>query len=274
MARDPTAFGARDIHFGHLVTTKGARFATGPELLRDMAAQGVDKAVAFGFAFKDTSVSRAQNDYAIALSRENPGRLVALGVLDPESPGALREAERCLAAGAAGFGELFPAGHGFRLDGPDMTQLAGLAAEARVPILIHVNEQVGHQYPGKDEVGALEAYRFALRCPKATLIFAHLGGGLPFFAAMPEVGGLGNVYYDTAAQPLLYRPSVYRGLREMGILDRIALGSDYPLLPCTRYLQDILGSGIGADDVGKITWKAAWEIFSSFFSRSPEGNSR
>jgi len=273
IARDPVGFGARDPHFARLVLTKGARFATGGALLEDMAAQGVDKAVVFGFAFKDTGVSRLQNDYAVALAKASHGRLVALGVLDPESPGVVAEAERCLAAGACGFGELFPAGHGFSLAGPGMTRLAGLAAEAGVPVLIHVNEQVGHQYPGKDEAGPLEAYRFAVDNPGTTAIFAHLGGGLPFYAAMPEVRALQNAYYDTAAQPFLYRPAVYRGLKELGSLDRVVLGSDYPLLSCGRYLQDIEGSGISSDDVDKIAWRTAQGVFGAFFSRSSEGNS-
>jgi hypothetical protein len=124
MARDPAGFGRRDVHFGQMAMTKGARFNTGEELIRDMDKDGVDKAVAFGFAFKDMGVSRLQNDYALALARENPGKVAAMAVLDPEAPGALVEAERCLAAGACGFGELFPSGHGFSLIGEGMSRLA------------------------------------------------------------------------------------------------------------------------------------------------------
>lgn len=273
MAGDPAGFGARDPHFGRLVTTRGARFATGEELVEDMAAGGVDRAVAFGFAFKDTALSRLQNDYSVCLAKANPGSIAALAVVDPESPGAIEEAERCLSIGAAGFGEVFPAGHGFSLDGAGMMRLAGLAGEAGVPVLVHVNEQVGHQYPGKDSVGALEAYRLAVRCPRTTFIFAHLGGGLPLYAAMPEVGRLENAYYDTAAQPFLYAPRVYRALRELGTLDKIALGSDYPLLSCARYLRDISGSGISSDEADNILWKTASRVFANFFSLQPEGNS-
>ena len=124
-----------------------------------------------------------------------------MAVLDPEAPGALLEAERCLAEGACGLGELFPAGHGFSMDGEGMSRLAGLAREAGVPLLIHVNEQLGHEYPGKGNVGPVEAYRFAQKYPGNPVIFAHLGGGLPFYSAMPEVLSLPNAYYDTAAQP-------------------------------------------------------------------------
>jgi hypothetical protein len=232
-----------------------------------MAADGVDKAVVFGFAFKDTGISHLQNDYAIAFARENRGKIIPFCVLDPESPGAIAEAERCLAEGACGFGELFPAGHGFSLEGEGMTRLAQIAAEAQVPVLVHVNEQVGHRYPGKDEAGPLDAYRFAVKNPRTAIIFAHFGGGLPFFAAMPEVDSLETVYYDTAAQPLLYRPRVYQGLKAMGALDRVVLGSDYPLLRCGRYVRDLMESGLQNDDIDKVASGNALSFLARFFSR-------
>jgi hypothetical protein len=273
IAADPAGFGRRDPHFARLAITKGARFCTGEELLRDMERDGVDRAVAFGFAFKDTGVSRLQNDYAISLAKANPGRIVAFGVLDPESPGALQEAERCLSAGARGFGELFPSGHGFSLEGEAMSRLAYLAADAGVPLLIHVNEPVGHQYPGKGDAGPLDAYRFAVKNPGTTTVFAHLGGGLPFYSAMPEVLALANLFYDTAAQPYLFRPQVYRSLEALGILDRIVLGSDYPLLSCKRYLREVEKSGLPAEQVDKIVWRNAWELLGRFFCLPDGGNS-
>jgi predicted TIM-barrel fold metal-dependent hydrolase len=139
-----------------------------------MATDGVDKA-SLALCLRRLGVHRLQNDYACRLPRS----AVALSgacVLIP-STGALAEAERCLAEGACGFGELFPAGHGFSLEGEGMSRLAALAQEAGVPLLIHVNEQIGHMYPGKGDVGAEEAYRFAVKNPGVTTIFAILAGG-------------------------------------------------------------------------------------------------
>lgn len=266
IAGDPAAFARKDPHFAWLCGTKGARFCTGEDLLRTMARQDVDKAVVFGFAFRDLGVSRLQNDYAISLAKEHPGRLVALGVFDPECPGALGEAERCLSHGARGFGELFPAGHGFSLEGEAMTRLSSLAKEAGVPLLVHVNELVGHEYPGKGNQGPRDAYRFAAKNPDTELIFAHLGGGLPFYAAMPEVKELENAYYDIAAAPLLYGPPVYRVLKAADVLDRILFGSDYPLLSCRRYMRDLVGSGVSDDDLSRITSENAMKLFGKFFS--------
>lgn len=266
IAGDPASFGRRDLHFDQMLRTKGVRFCTGDDLTRDMDQDGVDKAVIFGFSFKDMGASRLQNDYSLSVAKAHPGRLAAMAVLDPEAPGALSEAERCLASGACGFGELFPAGHGFSLESEGMVRLAGLAREAGVPLLIHVNEQIGHLYPGKGDVGPEEAYRFSLANPGTTAIFAHLGGGLPFYASMPEVRALPNVYYDTAAQPYLFKAPVYRSLGLLGVLPRILLGSDYPLLSCKRYMQELNKSGLSQEEVGGVAHGNAWNLFARFFT--------
>jgi predicted TIM-barrel fold metal-dependent hydrolase len=272
MATDPAAFAGRDPHFAEMCRTKNAKFLTGKDLIRDMSADGVDRAVVFGFAFKDCGISRLQNDYALDIAARNPGKLLAMAVLDPESPGALAEAERCLSLGACGVGEVFPAGHGFDLCGTAMKKVAGLCREAGVPVLIHVSELVGHEYPGKGDVGPLAAYRFAAENPGLTIIYAHLGGGLPFYAAMPEIRALQHVYYDNAAQPFLYKPNVYLGLKGMGILDKILLGSDYPLISCKRYIRDLENSGLKRDDQELVLRENAEMVFGSFFTGRSEGN--
>ncbi|HHY75217.1 MAG TPA: amidohydrolase [Firmicutes bacterium] len=269
---DLASFAERDPHFSLLTRTKNARFLTGEDLIRDMDDQGVDRSIVCGFAFKDTGISRLQNDYCAELMRSYPERIAFLAVIDPEAPGALAEVERCLSMGACGVGEIFPAGHGFDLQGGGMKKVAGLCREAGAVVLIHVNELVGHCYPGKGDVGPLAAYRFAVDNPGLTTIFAHFGGGLPFYAAMPEVKDLGHVYYDNAAQPLLYRPSVYLALKDLGILDKIMLGSDYPLLTWTRYVKEIASSGLREGEQEMILGRNAWIVFGKFFRSRAEGN--
>jgi predicted TIM-barrel fold metal-dependent hydrolase len=67
--------------------------------------------------------------------------------------------------------------------------------------------------------------------PAATFILAHLGGGLPFYAAHRPAHRetLRNVYYDTAALPLLYDPAILRQVIDLVGPDRLLYGSDYPL---------------------------------------------
>lgn len=265
-------FAGLDPHFGCLVTTKGARFASGADLIQDMDAIGLDRAVIFGFAFEDVGVCRLQNDYVAYLCKCYPHRFAGLGVLSPVAKGAQAEAERCLEIGLRGFGEIFPSGHSFSLDSKGVRQLAGLARESGVPILVHVNEQVGHVYPGKGSAGPKEAYGFAGANPDNTLIFAHLGGGLPLFFSMPEVRSLKNVYYDTAAQPFLFDSSVYQVLKVAGALNRIILGSDYPLLGCKRYLRELEKSGLSPEEQDMILEMNGLALFGEYFLQEGAGN--
>lgn len=270
--QDLPRFASVDNHFGALVTTKGAKFHSGKNLLDDMDEEGVERAVVFGFSSKDPGFNRVQNDYVLSFAAEHPGRLIPFGVTCPKNDGYLQEAERLVSEGMCGFGEIFPAGHSFSMDGRDLERLAGLCKEAEVPLLIHVNEEVGHDYPGKGDVGPGPAYRFAKENPGLKLIFAHLGGGLPFYWAMPEVRALKDVYYDNAAQPLLYGPEVYMYLRASGALDKIVLGSDYPLLTCARYVMEMKRSGMDKDDIQKVVRDNALSILGRFFLLRQEGN--
>ncbi len=246
---DLPGFASVDSYFANLTTTKGGRFASGEDLVREMDASGISKAIAFGFASSDPGINRIQNDYVSSLCKKYPGKLLGLGVLSPACAGFVEEAVRCLSMGLVGFGELFPAGHGYALEGPEAARLAAIAVEAEGLLLFHVNEDTGHSYPGKGNVGPGHAYRFAAANPEARVVFAHFGGGLPFYWTMPEVRALKNVYYDTAAQPYLYEPRVYNVLKETGALGKIVLGSDYPLLTCKRYIRDMRNSGLPDSDI-------------------------
>jgi hypothetical protein len=83
-------------------------------------------------------------------------------------------------------------------------------------------------------------YPFITHHSDITVVCAHWGGGLPFYALMPEVKkALHNVYFDTAASPFLYQPRIYSLVSELVGADKILFGSDYPLLPQSRLIQEI-----------------------------------
>ena len=78
---------------------------------------------------------------------------------------------------------------------------------------------------------------------------AHWGGGLPFYSLMPEVGAsLGNVYFDTAASPLLYEARIFEAAAALIGAGRILLGSDYALLRPRRLLAQVRESALPAGD--------------------------
>ncbi|MFQ5879654.1 MAG: amidohydrolase family protein, partial [Dehalococcoidia bacterium] len=69
-----------------------------------------------------------------------------------------------------------------------------------------------------------------------------------FYALMPEVAALANVYYDTAASPFLYRSQVYRWAAQLVGADRILFGSDFPLTSQSRQRRAIEEAGLRNDD--------------------------
>jgi hypothetical protein len=83
-------------------------------------------------------------------------------------------------------------------------------------------------------------YPFITSFPDLTIVCAHWGGGLPFYALMPEVKkAIGNVYFDSAASPFLYTPEVYQQVIKLVGADKVLFGSDYPLLTQKRLLNEI-----------------------------------
>ena len=107
-------------------------------------------------------------------------------------------------------------------------------------MLTHASEPVGHQYSGKGEATPELLYTLITAFPELKLVCAHWGGGLPFYALMPEVkAALKNVYFDTAISPFLYTPQVYGQVAQLVGADKILFGSDYPLIPQRRFLKEI-----------------------------------
>ena len=80
------------------------------------------------------------NDAVLRAAEESGGRLVAFCRVDPRD-GAVAEAERCLDAGARGI-KLHPRAERFDLDEPAVHALFALAAERRVPVLIHAGRGI------------------------------------------------------------------------------------------------------------------------------------
>jgi predicted TIM-barrel fold metal-dependent hydrolase len=152
-----------------------------------------------------------------------------------------KEIDRCHAAGLKGIGEIFPAGQDFRIDDPRQTKtFAGICGERKLPLMLHVNEPVGHGYAGKTETGMREVEQFIKTNQNIDIVLAHWGGGFFLYEAMPEIRELcRRVYYDTAASPFIYDESIYRAALAMGLSKKILFGSDFPLLPQSLYMRAI-----------------------------------
>jgi len=233
--RDRDAYLARDHWFRILYSDPRARMATTEDVLREMDACSIAASVVFGFPFADPGLCRLVNDYVIEAVRANPGLLAGLACVAPDTPEVVDEAERCLDAGLSGCGELVPRDKGLEGGWHD---LAVFLADRGAPLLLHANEPLGHEYPGKGKF-PLEMYAtYAAAHPDLTLVLAHMGGGLFCYELMPEVRQtLARVHYDTAAVPYLYDARLYSAAVSCVGEDKIVFGSDFPLLSPARYFE-------------------------------------
>lgn len=252
----------RDAWFRDLYANPNARLCCVEELIAAMDLAGVDRAVAFGFGWRDMDLCRRDNDYVVEAVERYPERLVGFGIVNPAcGEEAVREIERCAALGLRGIGELMPDGQGFRLDHQDtMAPIVEAAIDRDMLLLVHCSEPVGHLYPGKGTVTPDEVIRFARLFPQATLVCAHWGGGTIFYELMPEIARLtGNVYYDTAASLYLYQDGIF-SLAARWAPGKVLFATDYPLISPQRFIERMEAARVPAATLRRMLGGNAWRV--------------
>ncbi len=212
------------------------------ELIDYMDKEEIQRSVIFGFPWSKEKNYKHHNDYIIESIDRYPDRLAGFCCFSPLASGIAVECERCLQAGLAGVGEL-------ALYGSDLTQdfisyindVMELCLKYDAPLLLHTNEPVGHEYPGKAPMTLRQIYRFIKAYSENRIILAHWGGGIFFYSLMKKEvkEALKNVWFDTAASPFLYSPEIYRIAGKLIGFDKILFGTDYPLLRAKRYFREI-----------------------------------
>ncbi len=251
--------------FKKLYQSAKSRLLGAAEMLASMDAEQVDKSVIFGFPWRNEALFKRHNDYIGEVVNRYPERFIGLGCFDPFSDGATEETLRCLKeTGLSGIGEL-----AFYQTGIDKVSLAKLepvmeiCRNRNLPVLIHTNEPIGHQYPGKTPNTLAQIYQLVVTFPKNKIVLAHWGGGLFFFSLLKKEvkQRLKNVYFDTAASPYLYDANVYRLAIELMGVEKILFGSDFPLLPPARYFDEMKTAGLLADELQQICGGNAAKLF-------------
>jgi uncharacterized protein len=230
--REPVAWAAAqgEKHWAELCTRQRKEgkpvqgFPSLDQLLRDMDSAGVTKAVLLGWYWENHATCVGQNRFYANCIRAHPDRLAAFATVNPKAgPAAFDEACRAMNDGLIGFGEVSPHSQHFGLDDPVWQQILALAAELKMPVNLHVTDPVSRKFPGRVGTPLKDFSWLAREFPATTFILAHWGGGL---AWSREATALPNVWFDTAASPLLYGPEVWG----KALTDRVLFGSDYPLI--------------------------------------------
>jgi uncharacterized protein len=156
---------------------------------------------------------RAPNDRTLEHAARSEGRLIPFVRLDlAENP--IGEAIRCLDRGARGI-KLHPRAQGFLLNDERLAPVFELAAERRVPILIHGGRGLP---PIADNLARLvEAY------PAAQLIIAHAGIA-DMGALAARFAGKAGVFFDTSVWSPVDLLDMFRQISP----EQVLFASDYP----------------------------------------------
>jgi uncharacterized protein len=266
--------------FAEIYGDPKAQMATAGELLKSMDDAGVDRAIVCNFAWSADDLIEETNHYILGAAAASKGRLIPFvsvslagagrhGGADVEEAVGERKADartkiRQLSMdGARGIGELRPEQSGYNLGNSDEADVLNWAASAfDLPLLCHVSEPVGHSYAGKQGLSLEALYEFARAAAGVTVIAAHWGGGMPFYALMPEVRkAIGNVYFDSAASHLLYDPAVYRRVIDLVGVERILWGSDYPLTSQAKALERARDAGLSDGEMAAVLGGNAAALF-------------
>ena len=231
-----------DPSFAILYSQPDSKLATADELIASMDKDGIDISVIANYSWTTHELCVETNDYILESIARYPQRLTGFCSIQPQSfEAALDEIERCAKGGAKGIGEMRPDIQLLDLGDEEVVKpFVEALRKYKLILLTHASEPVGHEYPGKGAVTPELLYPFITSYPDLTIVCAHWGGGLPFYALMPEVKqAMSNVFFDTAASPFLYTPQVYSQVIQLVGADKILFGTDYPLLAQSRLLKEI-----------------------------------
>jgi len=184
------------------------------DLERVMDRYGIERCFMFCMDEQDRHPAfKAANDRTLAHAKRSGGRMIPFVRLDlGERP--IVEATRCLDLGARGI-KLHPRAQRFLLNDERLAPVFALAAERRVPILIHGGR-------GLPPIAAHLA-RLIERYPEAQLIIAHAG-----IADLSELAGhfsgKAGVFFDTSVWSAIDLLSLFHLVSP----EQVVYASDFP----------------------------------------------
>ena len=247
--KDPRSFALvqKEAHWQELVCPKNKKtlqgWSTREEMVADMDNAEVDRAVLLGWYWENPETCALQNEWSRQWISQDPNRFIGFVSLHPDTQNPIESLRKSKDLGFMGIGECHPWLQGASIQNDNWMNCMQFASDHDWPVTFHVTEPVGHDYPGRVQTPFEEFLWLARQLPELKIILAHAGGLFPFYELNPKIRPeLRNVYYDLAACPLLYDPSIYRKLIETVGLAKILWGTDYPLkiFPATQKVPDFI----------------------------------
>src|SRR6266567_506503 len=218
-----------------------------------LAMQPVDRACVFGIRFQSGDMPAGRegagvqwqgnvNDQTAEFVRSHPRKLIGFMSVHPDEADPIQEIERCVNdLGLCGI-KLGPNYQGFDPLGANAFRVYAAAQRLRLPILFHQGTSPMRTAPLR-YAHPLVMDEIASAFPDLRIVMAHIGH--PWQAdTIAVIRKHPHVYADVSAQ--FYRPwSQYHALRlatEWGVLDKLLLGSDFPVATPQETIDGLLAA--------------------------------
>jgi uncharacterized protein len=231
-----------DDQFSVIYKNPKSRMIDHRELILAMNKYGIDRSFVMGFPWLSDTLCELQNNYFSSLYDETEGKIIPFATVPSRNDCDVASwIAGIKQQGFRGIGEIAFYHSGLNRENLEyLEKIFHYATRHHLVICLHVNEPIGHDYPGKYDTPFSHLWRLLNNFPDAEVVLAHWGGGIFFYELMPEIKkGLARVRYDTAASPFLYEDSIYDIAADIIGSKKIIFGSDYPLTAPTRYLLPI-----------------------------------
>jgi len=195
------------------------------------------------------------NDALLALMRAHP-EIAGYVTVNPNfTDHAVREIERCRAAGMVGI----KLAASRRAADPLLDPIAAVAAARGMPVLQHIWQHRRGEVPGQEISDALDLIALAERHPGATFILAHIGGGGDWAHSLRALADVPNVVVDLSGS------GVDRGMLEL-CLDRVGAarlvwGTDLTMDTGLAKLRALEALGAGPEALADVRWRTANRLF-------------
>lgn len=260
----------RDDWFRRLYENPSAKLTGTVELLESMQRTGIERSIIAGFPWADSGLCREHNAWMAEQCRAHPGRLSYLAIVQPADRHVTHDASDAFDQGALGIGELNADAQRFLIEEPASTAaLVEVCALRGKPVMFHASEPAGHDYPGKGSATPDKLVKWLQAFPEQPVVFAHWGGGLPFYELMPEVRSLTHhVTYDCAATTYLYDFQVFQTVIGIVGSKRVLFGSDFPVLGQRRLLPRVRAA-LDESQIGAVLADNARRVYGVLTEEAP-----
>ena len=222
-------------------------------LLSEGEKAGIDKFIVESVATTPRQVGSI-NRFVAKTVLENPGKMIGLGTLHPNSENIEEDVDELISLGLKGV-KLHPDIQGFKLDDFRCLKIYEICEKRGLPVLIHTGDKRYDNSNPNRLIPILDIY------DKMTVIGAHFGGYSVWDEASKVLPGRKNLYVDCSSSFQDLTDDEIRNLISLYGADRVLFGTDYPMWNMKEVLDRLLSLGLNSEDLEKILHLNAEKIY-------------